>query len=533
VQRVARNGRTVSLSTLDAAIPSSWMTVNDDTARLTAAVVMTPGTLLSVEGVKNLQLAGGTDVKTAAFLYTGSGRIQFRGVTVSSFDVNSGQAVAADAPGRPYIRVSDQGRLDSTDSTFSDLGTKPTGDDPGSPAISFGKGSGGALSGTQLLRNSTGLILAQSQGIKLQDVTISDSAENGMVLRGDLSTVLNGVKATNNGDNGVLVSGAETTKRAITGISTSGNHSYGVSVNGQSNVDVNNLTLTGDQAGGLELNRVTGGTVHNITTADEPNGVFLHVNTINMVVDSVTLTGGRTGIVVEKTTKGLHVTNSTIDTSHVAGIAIGGHDTLLDGLTVKGSRTGVRVERGAGGVTVNKLTLVGGDDGLVTSGGTTGVVVKDLSTDGVGNDAVRNLSPGMQITGGKIRGGNTGMDLQAGTTVSGVQIGLTSTGIRGRATDPIVVDNATVDAVSVGLDAQPGSAVTLRNSSVHALQAVRGTVTMQGNDDLSLPPLNLLGAIGLPLIALAILLEVMHLLRQRRFGPTRRALPPAVAVGAG
>ncbi|HEY0815280.1 MAG TPA: right-handed parallel beta-helix repeat-containing protein, partial [Pseudonocardia sp.] len=483
-------------------------------------------------GIKTLQLAGGNDVNSAAFLYTGSGRIQLHNVIVTSIDTTSGQAVSPDAPGRPYIRVADQGRLDATNSTISDMGTKPTGDNPGSPAVSFGKGSSGSLDGTQLLRNSVGLILGQSRGVKLQDVTVSDSVQNGMILRGDTGTVMNGVKAENNGDNGVLVS-SQVSSRPISGISTTGNHSYGVSVSGQNNVDISGLTLSGDQAGGLELNRVTQSKVHDITTVNEPNGVFLHVNSLNVVVDSVTVTGGRAGIVAEKTTKGLHLTNSTIDTVHVAAIAIGGHDTLLDGVTVKNSHTSVRVERGAGGVTVNKLSLIGGDDGLVTSGGTSGIVITGISTDSVGNDAIRNLSPGMKITGGQIRGGNTGMDLQAGTTVTGMQIGLTSTGIRARATDPTVIDSSSIDAVSVGLDAQTGSLVTLRNSSVHALEAVRGVVTMQGNNDLSLPPLNLLGAIGLPLIALAVVLEVMHLLRQRRFGTTRRAMPPAVAVGAG
>jgi hypothetical protein len=350
-----------------------------------------------------------------------------------------------------------------------------------------------------------------------------------MVLRGDRATVLSRVKAEHNGDNGVQVAG-DVTSRPITGISTTGNHSYGVSVSGQNDLEISNLTLSGDQAGGLELNRVSDSKVHNVTTADEPKGVFLHVNSTNVVLDSMTLTGGRTGILAEKTTKGLHVTGSTIDSAHVAGMAIGGHDTLLDGLTVKGSRTAIRVERGADRVTANKVSLIGGDDGLVTSGGTSGIVVKDLSTDGVRNDAVRNLSPGLQITGGQIRGGNTGMDLQAGTTVTGIQFALTSTGIRARAPDPISLESVTVDAVSVGVEAQPGGPVTLSNSSVHALEAVRGSVTLMGTDDLSLPPLNLLGAIGLPLIFLAALLEVMHLMRQRGFDPRRRALPPAVAV---
>ena len=151
--------------------------------------------------------------------------------------------------------------------------------------------------------------------------------------------MLNGVKAERNGDNGVLVSG-DPGSRPITGISTTGNKAYGVSITGQKNVEISDLTLSGDRAGGLELNRTTDSKVHDVTTTDEPNGVFLHVNSANMLLDAMTITGGRTGIVAEKTTKSLHVTGSTIDNAHVAGMAIGGHDTLLDGLTVKGSRTG-------------------------------------------------------------------------------------------------------------------------------------------------------------------------------------------------
>ena len=329
------------------------MTIEGDTARLNAAVVLTPATLLDVEGVKTLQLAGGADPADAAVLYTGSGRIQLRGVTVTSVDPASGQPVAPDAAGRPYIVVAGLGRLDATDATISDLGTKPVGDNHGKPAVSFGRGSTGSLTGTSLLRNSTGLVLAGSQGVRLQDVTAGDSTENGIVLRGDRATVLSGIKAEHNGNDGVLVSGP-VSSRPITGISTTGNHSYGVSVSGQNGVDVSNLTLSGDQAGGLELSRDTDTKVHNITTADEPNGVFLHVNSTNVVLDAITITGGRTGILAEKTTKGLHVTGSTIDTAHVAGMEIGGHDTVLDGLTVKDSRTAIRVERGADGVTADQ-----------------------------------------------------------------------------------------------------------------------------------------------------------------------------------
>ena len=110
------------------------------------------------------------------------------------------------------------------------------------------------------------------------------------------------------------------------------------------------------------------------------------------------------------------------------------------------------------------------------------------------------------------------MDLHAATTVTDTQIGLTATGIRARAPEPITLDKVRVEAVTVGVEAQPGSAVALADSTVHALQALRGTPTLLGVNDLSLPPLNLLGAIGLPLIVLAIALQALHRLRQRRIG---------------
>ena len=368
-------------------------------------------------------------------------------------------------------------------------------------------------------------MLAGSQGVRLQDVTADDSTENGIVLRGDRATVLSGVKAEHNGADGVLVTGA-VTDRPITGIATTGNHAYGVSVVGQNRVDVSNLTLSGDQAGGLELSR----------DSDSHGAQHHHRGRAQRGVPAPQL--DQRGARRDHGDRWAHrdpggedhhrPARHRIDHqhAHVAGMEIGGHDTVLDGLTVKDSRTAIRVERGAAGVTADKVSLIGGTDGLVTSGGTSGVVVNDLSTDGVGQHAVRSLSPGLQITGGQIRGGTTGMDLQAAATVTGIQIGLTSTGIRARATDPIMLDDVRVDAVSVGVDAQPGSAVTLRNSAVHALEAVRGTVTLLGVNDLSLPPLNLLGAIGLPLIVLAILLELLHLLRQRAVGAPALALPP-------
>jgi hypothetical protein len=521
VRRVARDGRAVSLATLAAAIPPSWMTVAGDTARLDMAVLLTVGTELDVDGVRTLQLVGGEDPSMRAFLATGPGQIRLRGVTVTSVDPASGQPVGPGAAARPYIRVSDGGSLTTIDSAITDLGTNPGGVVTGEPAISFGTGSTGTLTRTTLSRNSTGLVLAGSQGVHLQDVTVSESSSNGIILRGDRATVLSDVKAEHNGDNGVLVAGGSS-GRPITGISTTGNHAYGVSVSGQSNLELSNLILVGDRVGGLELDRLRNSHVHNITTTDEPIGVSLHNDSTNPVLNTVSVSGGRTGVLVDETTTGLQFSNSTIQNADDVGVAYDGRDGALVGLTVKDSGTALRVEHGSGALTVDALSITGGRDGLVTSSGTPGIVVKNLSADGVSNEAIRNLGPGMHIVGGQIRGGRTGMNLQAPTTVTGMRVGWTSTGVRTSVAGRVVLDDVVIDAVAVGVVASPGSAVALRNSSVHAPHTIRGNVDLQGVNDFGQPPITVLGAIGLPLILLALILEFLPILLELKRQRDRR-----------
>ena len=102
-----------------------------------------------------------------------------------------------------------------------------------------------------------------------------------------------------------------------------------------------------------------------------------------------------------------------------------------------------------------------------------------------------------------------------------------------RTNDPVTVDNVAVDAVTVGMNVAVGTPVVLTNSRVHALEAVRGQLAPEGTgNDLSLPAINLLGAIGIPLIILALILEGMHSIRQRRFGGTNRHLPPSLPATA-
>ena len=88
-------------------------------------------------------------------------------------------------------------------------------------------------------------------------------------------------------------------------------------------------------------------------------------------------------------------------------------------------------------------------------------------------------------------------------------------------------------ALIAAVTVDPGASFVLANSRVRALEAVRGTIVQEGVNEISLPPLNLLAAIGLPLVLFALLLEVLHVLRQRGVQSSRRRLPQAVPAGAG
>jgi hypothetical protein len=509
-----------AVTTLDRYLPTSWVTVAGDTATLSAAVVLTPGATLDSGGdVRTLRLVGGATQAEAASLYTGGGRLILHGVSVTSADPRSQAALPPSAAGRPAVVVSSNGRLESTDATISDLGTLPAATGDGQAGVLFNPDSSGFLIRTTLARNSIGLELSRSLSVRLQDVAASNSAADGIVLKGDRGTTMSGIRATGNAGSGLVVTGMNSS-RPITGVSTTGNGDYGVAVDKQNGARINGITTASDKGGGLRLSQSADSVITDFTATDEPIGVFTNVNSTGTVIDRMRSTGGLRGMVIEKTTHDLEVRASTFTGARVAGIAVGGHEVRLDAVQVDDCRTGVRVERGSSDVAITGIVVNRGHDGIVMAEGTGGVVVTDMTVNDVASDGVRTFSPDTRITGGRIVGGSTGIDAAAATSISGTSID-SAQGITARPTGSVHADRVSIDAADIGVNASTGSSVLLSNSRVHALEAIRGVVGQQGVNDLSLPPLNLLGAIGVPVILLAIALELVHALRQRRVTASR------------
>jgi hypothetical protein len=478
--------------------------------------------------VKAVKLEGGATASDAASIYTGSGKLKVHDVSVSSVDPATSQPLAIGV-GRPFIVASSNGQLDIADATISDLGTPLDPDNR--PGVLFGIKSKGSVVRTTFLRNSAGLKLDRSQGIRLEGVTLNESTTDGLVLRGDVGTAMTGIRAEQNGGNGVFVTG-ESTERPVTGIATKGNGGFGVAVVGQNNVRVNGVVAEGDGAGGLRLARSTAPVVTDFTGTDEPIGVLAHAGSTKIGLDQLRIAGGKRGVVIDKSVTGVDLKGTTIESTDVVAVGIAGHEVVMTDVAVKDSGTGLRIERGAIGITATGLKVTGGKDGVIATPGTTKLVLQDFVADGVSSTAIRTFTPDAQITGGRITGSNTGIDTGAATTITGTTITQVDEGIRARSTDLVHADNVDINAFTAGINVTEGSPFILTGSRVDALEAVHGVVQQQGLNELSLPPLNLLGAIGVPLIILALILEQIQAFRQRSLGITRRRLPPSLPAGA-
>lgn len=511
----------ITLSTLALYVPSSWLSIEGPTARLSATLVLSTGVTLDVAApVTTMALTGGVTPPAAASVFTGGGALALRGVTLTSADPTT-RAPMAVGPGRPFVVVSQGGRLDATDAVIGDLGAVVG---PKTyPGLMFNGGSTGSVVRTTLPRNTIGLRLDQSAGVRLENVTVTQASSDGLVLHGDTGSTLIGIRAEGNGKNGVVVSG-RSSPRPITGVTTRGNHGFGVVVVGQARPKISSIVTTGDGAGGMEINHSTDVSVTGLSATDEPVGVYTHVSSAHIALDKLTVTGGRLGVEVEKTTADMSLTRSQIEGTDL-GVSLGGHQTRLADVTVANSQSAVAVQRGAVDVTVDRLTINGGKDGFIANPGTSGVVVRGVNATGVANSAIRALSPGEQILGGQIEGSTTGIDVQAPTTLSQIAIAGADTGVRVRTPKQVSAYQLDIAAVSVGINIADGTPVLLTGSRVHAIESIRGTVKEQGANDLSLPALSVLGAIGVPLVLLAIVLETVAAIRQRR-ARNRRIVPP-------
>ena len=179
----------LSLEALSRIAPSSFLSIEGDTAKLNAAVVLTTGAVFDISGVKTLQL-GRELAEQGVLPLHGQRPMTIKGVTVTSVG-DDGQPLAANAPGRPYIVVAARGRFDASDSTLSDLGVQPIGADKGEPGISYNTDSTGARCAPPCcaVRQASS---CPRRATCAWTATIAESWSDGLVLQADKGTRFSG-----------------------------------------------------------------------------------------------------------------------------------------------------------------------------------------------------------------------------------------------------------------------------------------------------------------------------------------------------
>jgi hypothetical protein len=513
--RFRRSGGALSLSTLGAYLPSGWLSTSGDTAVLSAALGLTAGTSLD-PGVTTLRLSGGADAASAASIWVGRGTLNLHNLSVTSWDSGSQQPMPASAAGRPFITVGSGGRLDATDATLNNLGAimGPAGghDHTG---VAFGPGSTGTLLRTRLAHNGVGLKLSRSENVRLQGVTVEHSDGDGLVLHDDHGTALQAVDVNNNARNGVLVTGA-VAGRVLSGVTAFANGAFGAAAIRQRDLQVIGISTFENRSGGLRLTGCLACRVAGTSAAREPVGLLVNGSASQITVENARVQGAPEGVLISHGVTGVDIGGLYVDQAGLVGVAVAAAGVRLREIAVSNSATAVNVTGAAAKVTLSSVMISGGRDGIVVASGARDVTLRNAVTHDLSHNAVVVSSPGVVIAGGSLDGGTTGINARAPTSIDGTSVSRVREGVhvaRGVTVHGIRMD---VVATRSGIKVDPDGEFVMTDSRVQAPDALRGRVVARGKNIISAPPFPWLGAVGVMLVAVAVLLELLRTILQRR-----------------
>jgi parallel beta-helix repeat protein len=245
---------------------------------------------------------------------------------------------------------------------------------------------------------------------------------------------------------------------------------------------------------------VTGGTVRNN---------YSHHNRLN-------------GIVMDERSGQNVITGNRVEQNGREGIVLlGSSDNLVEDNVVIGHRVGVRVNQPGARNVLRRNRIEGNRVGVEAYGGASELTVVDNEVRGNSRTGMILNAPGSTLHGGRVSGSTSGIDLRsADTAVSGVSIQGVDTGIVMRRSAKAELEQVSVRARRVGIQADPGSAVTVRQSRVKAPDPTRGKVQSVAGNRFSgrrlLPRAPWLALAGAIAVACAIVLELLQLIRERR-----------------
>jgi hypothetical protein len=489
-------------------------------ARLNSALVVTGGSALTAASgeLSTLQLADGSWIRVAR------GSFALSKVTVTSYDPATGRPLPATDPKRPYLRAGHGATLSLDGVTVSGLGNAATADDSG---ITWGSGAGGHATAVTVSGGYTGLRLSASSGVALKQVTVTGSAQDGLVLVNDTGTTLASVTSDHNGGSGLRL-GQGPRGRTVSGLTTSGNTGFGVSAENATGVVIDRLSSSGDAAGGIDLTECTACSVTGATAVNDRFGVKIGRGSEGTTVTGGTFTGGDDGIFVNGQAAGVTLSGATVSGASRAGIAVAGANVTVSRVTVQNTRVGIHVYLHAHNVLLDTDTVESVRDAIDVAQGASTVRILNPTLLGFAHDGIANSSAGLSVTNGRLHGGGTAVETQASMTLAGTRIDQVTEGVHIARAVTVDATRISVLATKTGASIASGGQLVLDGSRVLAPIGIKGDVRYVGDNVVALPPFPWLGVVAIAAILLGFILEALHATRQPRRRPTRDVAPPHV-----
>ena len=350
---------------------------------LRAALIAGPGTVLRISSpaVTTIRLAEGQGV----FIGGEAAYALFEGVSVTSWDMSTGRAVATPTLGRPFILFQNRSGLSFWDSTVSDLGSAQVGasgvtwkNDP-TPGASIGSSFNGNQDGIQVL-NSGSILVTKSHfggndrdGVRIADhstsALISTSSANsngttGFDLEQDAGTIRLTDDTADHDVTGILVQ-HNSGRAIVSGSQVADNTSEGVAVR-----DTNGVRLISTHSSsnriGVDLSHSTyKARINGLVSRSDQVGLEVRNSYVPQLSGITIQSARRVGIIadsqrlliqhaaISSTPVGIEVRNtasihgSTI-TNGMRGLAIWPQETItLTDTTVRAKHIGVELGAGA------------------------------------------------------------------------------------------------------------------------------------------------------------------------------------------
>lgn len=367
-----------------------------------AADVIVRGNVLSGSGSENINVANSINITIGGAQAGAGNNISNSGTngiiidTVSSAEVNSNSVGASD-----YGII-----IDSSPSTLVSGNTVSASTATG---IQVDSSAFAQLFSNDILSGSIdGVSINSSDSVLVSYGTVNDNGQHGFSINSSDDVVVSGVTISDNTQNGIVTNGI--TGLVVENSTINDNGSEGIVINGDTGPIIRGSTVSGNAgAGGISMSNVTSALIGGADSSDR-----------NVISNN----GGQANIIIVGF--GGVATNNTIQGNYVGTNAQGGIDgsyTHNAGIALSAAVNNTLI----GGTQPGEGNVIAGNSGA-------GIIVAELSIDGVGDIAPANNA----IVGNSIYGNVPGV---ANTfNIPGLGIELATMNFDGTFT-PLSIDN--------------------------------------------------------------------------------------------